>query len=193
MSYTPKILAFAGSLRTGSFNKKLVKVAAQGARDAGAEVTYFDLRDYPFPLYDGDLEASEGIPEIVTKVKEIMLAHDGFLISSPEYNSGIGGTLKNFIDWTSRPAQGEKAGACFDNKVASLMAASPGALGGLRGLVHVRMILGTMNVIVLPDQFALAKAHEAFNEDGSLKDEKSKARVEKLGRDVAQMLKKIRA
>ncbi len=192
MSYTPKILAFAGSLRTDSFNKKLVKVAAQGAEKAGAEVTYIDLRDYPFSLYDGDLEATKGIPEIVTKVKEIMSAHDGFLISSPEYNSGISGVLKNFIDWTSRAAQGEKAGACYSGRVVSLMAASPGGLGGLRGLVHVRMILGTMDVIVLPDQLALAKAHEAFNEDGSIKDEKQHAWAERLGHNLVETLKKLR-
>lgn len=191
MSYTPKILAFAGSLRTESFNKKLVKVAAEGANDAGAIVTYMDLREFPFPLYDGDLEASEGIPEVVSQVKEIMFAHDGFLISSPEYNSGISGVLKNFIDWTSRAAQGEKAGACYSGRVVSLMSASPGGLGGLRGLVHVRMILGTMDVIVLPDQLALSKAYEAFNEDGSLKDEKMKAWAERLGMNLAEMLKKL--
>jgi len=192
MSYTPKILAFAGSLRKESFNKKLVKVAIQGAEKAGAEITYLDLRDYPFPLYDGDLEASEGIPEIVTKVKKIMFAHDGLLISSPEYNSGISGVLKNFIDWTSRAGQEEKAGACYSGRVASLMAASPGGLGGLRGLVHVRMILGTMDVIVLPDQLALSKAHEAFNEDGTIKDTKQHAWAERLGSNLAETLKKLR-
>lgn len=192
MSYTPKILAFAGSLRTESFNKKLVKVAAEGASNAGALVTYMDLREFPFPLYDGDLEASEGIPEVVSQVKEILFAHDGFLISSPEYNSGISGVLKNFIDWTSRAAQeGEKAGECYSGRVVSLMAASPGGLGGLRGLVHVRMILGTMDVIVLPDQLALSKAHEAFNEDGSLKNEKMKAWAERLGTNLVEMLKKL--
>jgi chromate reductase, NAD(P)H dehydrogenase (quinone) len=191
MSYTPKILAFAGSLRTDSFNKKLVKIAAEGARKANAEVTYIDLRDYPFSLYDGDIETNEGIPEVVTKVKEIMFAHDGLLISSPEYNSGIGGVLKNFIDWTSRAAAGEKAGACYSGRIVSLMAASPGGLGGLRGLVHVKMILGNMGTIILPDQLALSKAHEAFNEDGSLKDEKMQTRVESLGANVADMLKKM--
>lgn len=191
MSYTPKILAFAGSLRTGSFNKKLVKVAIKSAETAGAEVTYLDLRDYPFPLYDGDIESSDGIPEVVTKVKEIMFAHDGLLISSPEYNSGIGGVLKNFIDWTSRAAQGEKPGACYSGRVASLMAASPGGLGGLRGLVHVKMILGNMDVIILPDQLALSKAHEAFNEDGTLKDEKMQAWAERLGRNLVETLKKL--
>jgi NAD(P)H-dependent FMN reductase len=191
MSYTPKILALAGSLRIGSFNKKLVKISAQGAQQAGAEVTYFDLRDYPFPLYDGDLESNKGIPEIVTTVKEIMLAHDGLLISSPEYNSGISGVFKNFIDWTSRAAQGEKPGACYAGRVVSLMSASPGGLGGLRGLVHVRMILGAMDVIVLPQQIAVSKAHEAFNEAGALKDEKMHASIERLGANVAETLKKL--
>ena len=101
MAYTPKILAFAGSTRKESFNKKLVKIAADAARAAGAQVTYLDLRDIPMPLYDGDLEAEQGIPENAKKFKAMLLAHDGFLISAPEYNSSISGVLKNAIDWAS--------------------------------------------------------------------------------------------
>src|SRR2546422_11581460 len=140
MSYTPKILAFAGSTRTESFNKKLIKIAAQGARNAGAEVTLVDLRDLPMPLYDGDLEANSGLPENAKKFKELMFANNGLLISSPEYNSSFSGVLKNAIDWASREAtDDEKPLACFVGKVAVLMSASPGALGGLRGLVQLRM------------------------------------------------------
>src|SRR6266480_3833035 len=193
MASPPKILAFAGSLRTESFNKKLVKVAAAGARAAGAEVTYLDLRDLPLPIYDGDLEAKEGLPANARKLKDLMLAHQGFLISSPEYNSSITGVLKNAIDWASRPVAGEASLACFTGKTAALMSASPGALGGLRCLVHVRAILGNINVLVLPDQIAVSKAHEAFNPDGSLKDPKQQAAVEKLGQRLAEMLRKLQA
>jgi len=193
MASPPKILAFAGSLRTESFNKKLVKVAAAGARAAGAEVTYLDLRDLPLPIYDGDLEAKEGLPANARKLKDLMLAHQGFLISSPEYNSSITGVLKNAIDWASRPVAGEASLACFTGKTAALMSASPGALGGLRCLVHVRAILGNINVLVLPDQIAVSKAHEAFNPDGSLKDLKQQAAVEKLGQRLAEMLRKLQA
>src|SRR4028119_1430947 len=103
MSNTPKILAFSGSTRTGSLNKQLVKIAANAARNAGAEVTYIDLRDFPLPLYDEDLEAAEGMPENARKLKQIMLEHQGLLIASPEYNSSLSGVLKNMIDWVSRP------------------------------------------------------------------------------------------
>jgi NAD(P)H-dependent FMN reductase len=187
----PKILAFAGSTRTGSFNKKLVRIAVAGARAAGAEVTHIDLRDLPMPLYDGDLEANEGIPPNAVKFKELMLAHRGLLISAPEYNSGISGVLKNAIDWVSRELPGEAPLACFDNKVAALMSASPGALGGLRGLAIVRSILGNIRVLVLPQQVAVARAHEAFNADGSLKDPKQQAAIEKLGADLSAILQKL--
>ena len=103
MAYTPKILAFAGSTRKDSFNKKLVKITGEAARLAGAQVTYLDLRDLPMPLYDGDLEAEQGIPQNARKLKALMLSHDGLLISAPEYNSSISGVLKNAIDWASRP------------------------------------------------------------------------------------------
>ena len=187
----PKILAFAGSTRTDSYNKKLVKLSAIGATEAGADVTVIDLRDFPMPIYDGDLEQKEGLPPNARKLKDIMLAHQGFLISSPEYNSSISAVFKNIIDWTSRQSEGETTLACFKNKVAGIMSASPGGLGGLRGLVHVRSILGNIGVIVLPDQFALAKAHEAFNEDGSLKDKKQEDQVKKIGANVAKMLLKL--
>lgn len=191
MAYVPKILAFAGSTRTESFNKKLVRIAVAGAQAAGAEVTSLDLRDLPMPLYDGDLEATEGIPPNARKFKELMLAHQGLLISAPEYNSGISGVLKNAIDWASRSTPGEAPLACFVGKVASLMSASPGGLGGLRGLVHVRSILGNIHVLVLSEQVAVPRAHEAFNPDGTLKDSKQQASIERLGRNLADILMKL--
>jgi NAD(P)H-dependent FMN reductase len=193
MAIPPKILTFAGSTRTESHNKKLVKIAASGAQAAGAEVTYLDLRDIPMPLFDEDLETQEGIHPNARKLKELMLTHQGLLIASPEYNSSISGVLKNAIDWVSRPEPGEAPLACFVDKVAAIMSASPGGLGGLRGLVHVRSILENMKVIVLPDQIAVAKAYNAFNSDDTLKDTKQQAAVEKLGSNVATVLTKLRA
>ena len=189
---TPRILAFAGSLRKESYNKKLVQIAADGARRAGAEVTVIDLKDYPLPIYDGDLEAASGIPDNAQKLKKLFLEHDGLLLSCPEYNSSISAVLKNVIDWVSRPLPGEPGLACYLGKTAVLMSASPGALGGLRGLVHVRSILGNINVIVLPEQIAVSKAHEAFNPDGTLKDAKQQAGVEGLGKTLAEFLKRIK-
>lgn len=191
MAYTPKILTFAGSTRVDSLNKKLAKIAAAGARSSGAQVTELDLRDFPLPLYDGDLEAGEGLPENVKKIKALFLAHDGLLLSCPEYNSSVSGVMKNVIDWVSREAPGEAPLACFKGKTAVLMSASPGALGGLRGLVHVRAILGNIQVLVLPGQVAVPKAHEAFAANGTLKDSKQQQSVEKLGKDLAAMLMKL--
>jgi len=191
VSYRPKILAFAGSTRTESFNKQLVKVAVAGAQAAGADVTLIDLRDLPMPLYDGDLEAQEGIPAAAQRFKSLLLAHQGLLIASPEYNSSITGVLKNAIDWASRSAPDEKPLACFVGKTAALMSASPGALGGLRGLVHLRAILGNIHVLVLPDQLAVPRAHEAFNADGGLNDTRQQTAVERLGHTLTTMLTKL--
>lgn len=187
----PKILAFAGSTRTDSFNKKLVKIAAAGAKEAGADVTTIDLRDYPMPLYDGDLEQKEGLSSATHKLKELMLSHQGFLISSPEYNSSISGVLKNTIDWASRQGDDESPMSCFKDKVAGIMSASPGGLGGLRGLVHVRAILENMGVLVIPSQVAISKAHEAFNSEGALKDQKQERQVKNIGASLTEMLLKL--
>ena len=187
----PKILAFAGSTRTDSFNKKLVKIAATGAMEGGADVTMIDLRDFTMPLYDGDLEQQQGLPSNAKKLKDLMLSHPGLLISAPEYNSSISGVLKNTIDWVSRPSAGEESLACFKGKVAGIMSASPGGLGGLRGLVHVRAILENISVLVIPDQIAVGKAHEVFNADGTLKDKKQEDQVKRIGSSVAKLLLKI--
>ncbi|MBI4752523.1 MAG: NAD(P)H-dependent oxidoreductase [Acidobacteria bacterium] len=193
MTYVPKILAFAGSARKDSVNKKLVAIAAHGATSAGADVTLIDLRDFPMPIYDGDLEGDQGLPENVLKLKALMKQHDGFLIASPEYNSSIAPLLKNTIDWVSRPSQGEPMLAAFTGKVAGLMSASPGGLGGLRGLVHIRMILGNIGVIVIPDQVAVPGAFGAFDENGQLTDAKQQASVERIGSAVAELLRKLKS
>jgi chromate reductase, NAD(P)H dehydrogenase (quinone) len=188
----PKILAFAGSTRKESYNKKLIQIAAAGARNAGAEVMVLDLRDLPLPLYDGDLEEAEGLPKNALELKKIFFAHQGLLISSPEYNSSVSGVLKNTIDWVSRPATKEEGSlACFDKKVAGLVSASPGALGGLRGLVHLRSILGNIKVLVIPNQVAVSHADEAFLPDGKMKDERKAQSIQKVGADVAELLIKL--
>ncbi|MHC5596496.1 MAG: NADPH-dependent FMN reductase [Nostoc sp.] len=191
MASTPKILAFAGSTRIDSYNKKLVKIAATGAKVAGAEVTYIDLRDLPLPLFDEDLEAQEGLPANARTFKDLLISHQGLLIASPEYNSSLTAVLKNAIDWASRPAPNEAPLAAFVGKVATIMSASPGAIGGLRGLVHLRSILGNIKVLVLPDQVALPKAYEAFDVDGTLKDPKQQESIEQLGAGLTKILLKL--
>lgn len=190
---TVKILAFAGSARQDSFNKKLVKIAAEGARTAGVEVTYLDFRDLPLPLYDEDLEAAEGLPANVLHLKALMKAHQGFLIACPEYNSSITPLLKNAIDWASRPEPDQPSLVCFKDKVAVLMSASPGGLGGLRGLVHVRSILGNIGVLVLPDQKAIGNAYQAFDQNGNLNDETQQTAVLQLGSKLATVVTKLNA
>jgi len=187
MSSRPKILCLAGSLRKDSFNKKLVKAAMAAAQEAGAECTYVDLKDYPMPIYDGDIEAESGIPENAKKLKKMMKEHQALLIASPEYNSSVSAALKNFIDWTSRPEQGEKNIEVYIGKVAGIMAASPGAMGGLRGLVTLRSILGNIAVVVVPEQHAISKAGEAFTEDGKLKDEKDQKAVANIAKRVTRL------
>ena len=188
---TARILAFAGSTRTESWNKKLIRIGADAAHKAGALVTLVDLRDYPLPLYDGDLEASEGIPENGRKLKELFLAHAGLLLSAPEYNSSIPGVLKNALDWVSRSAPGEAPLACYAGKVAGLLSASPGALGGLRCLVALRSMLGNIKTLVIPEQFSLPRANEAFNPDGSLKDPKQQASVETVAKALVALVSKL--
>jgi chromate reductase len=188
-----KILAFAGSLRADSYNKRLVRLAAAAATAAGAEVSELDLKDIPLPIFDEDLEKAEGEPANARKLKDLMLANDGFLIAAPEYNSSITAVLKNAIDWASRKQGNEKPLECFAGKVIGLMAASPGALGGLRGLVAVRSIFGNINALVIPEQIAVVKANEAFGEDGKLKDAKQQAAVENIAKRVVEIVAKLKA
>ncbi len=192
MNAQPRLLAFAGSTRKDSYNKRLVRIAARGAESAGAEVTLIDLADFPLPLFDADLEAAHGMPANAQRLKAMHIEHDGLLLASPEYNSSITAVLKNTIDWVSRPAPGEPPLVAFKGKAAILMSASPGNLGGLRGLVHLRSILANLGMIVLPDQVAIPRASEAFHEDGTLKDPKQQDSVTALGQTLAQFEAKLK-
>jgi NAD(P)H-dependent FMN reductase len=186
-----RIVAFAGSVRSGSFNKKLIRIAAAGARAAGAEVTEIDLRDISMPLYDGDIERDHGLPPNVKVFKRLLIEHHGFLISSPEYNSAISGVLKNAIDWASRPETNEPALVAFKGKVAGLVSASPGHLGGIRGLAVLRSILSNIGVFVIPTQMAISRANDAFEPGGELKDERQQAAVESIGAEVVGIAAKL--
>jgi NAD(P)H-dependent FMN reductase len=176
----PAVLVFAGSTREGSFNRVLARLGAAAVDRAGGAATLLELRDYPLPLFDQDLEAREGLPANALRLKEAFLAHRGLLIACPEYNSSITPLLKNSLDWVSRKAGNEGPLAGFDGKVAALLSASPGALGGLRGLVTVRSILGNIRVTMLPDQLAVPTAHEAFDGAGELKDAGKRAALDAL-------------
>ena len=187
---TPRILAFGGSLRRDSFNQKLAAIAAEGAREAGAEVTLIALRDFPTPLFDEDLEAKIGKPEEAKRLKDLFLSHQGLIIASSEYNSSYSAALKNAIDWVSRgDSPDEPAISALTGKCAVIMATSPGGLGGLRGLVPLRMLLGNLGITLLPDQIAIPSAFQAFGPDGHLVDPKQEAKVKALGAALAKNLK----
>ena len=162
-----KILVFAGSLRADSCNKKFAREAARLAKEAGHDAEFLDLKDYPMPVYDGDIEATSGIPErtkaLSTKIAE---AH-GIILATPEYNAGIPGALKNVIDWLSRDKP-----VTLKDKHLLLLAASPGALGGTRALWHTRKPFEQLGVHVYPSMMGLNDAYNAFDSAGKLKDEK---------------------
>lgn len=187
-----KILAFAGSSRKESLNKKLVRIAALGAQDVGASVTIIDLVDYPMPLFDQDIEHEQGMPENARKFKKLMTEHDAFIIASPEYNSAFSPLLKNVIDWASRAeSDDEPPLAAYQGKLAAIMAASPGAFGGLRGLVSLRLLLTNIGITVLPDQQAIPQAFKAFDDDGSLIDVRQQKAVLDLGSKLAITVRKL--
>jgi chromate reductase len=180
-------LAFSGSLRAGSYNQKLVKIAADAAREAGAQVTLISLADYPMPLFDEDLEESEGKPEAAKKLKQLFLEHDALIIASPEYNSMITAALKNAIDWVSRAdSENEPPLSAFEGKTAAIFSASPGGYGGARSLGFLRPFLGNINVTVIQEEFSLPKAHEAFAEDGSLLNGEYGSKVKAIGWKMAE-------
>lgn len=170
LSAETKVLAFAASLRKDSQNKKLIKEAAFIAREQGALVTVIDLADYSMPFYDGDLEASQGMPANAKKLRQLMMQSDVILIASPEYNGSVPGLLKNAIDWASRDENGRSSRAAFQGKRFGIMSASPGKSGGKRGLVHLQAIIQDIGGTVLTKQVTVSFANSAFNEEGHLKD-----------------------
>lgn len=182
-----KILAFSGSLRAGSYNQKLLKIAAEGAREAGAEVTVVSLADYSMPLFDEDLEGKVGKPEGAKRFKELFMSHDALLIASPEYNSMITAALKNAIDWVSRAdSEGEGPLAAIAGKKAAIISASPGGYGGKRSLGFLRPFLENVKVVVIEEEFSLSSAHEAFYDKGGLIDEGHAEAVKNVGRKLAE-------
>jgi NAD(P)H-dependent FMN reductase len=172
---------FAGSTREGSFNKRLSQEAATIVRRLGAKVTWIDLKDYPMPFYDGDLEQKSGMPKNAKKLRNLMVASDAILIASPEYNASIPAVLKNAIDWTSRKDGGPSREA-FEGKKFFLMSASPGPSGGSRGLLHLRAIIENLKGEVAETQISVPTAHAAFT------DEKLSDLTAQLGLDLKQVL-----
>jgi NAD(P)H-dependent FMN reductase len=167
-----RLLFFAGSTREGSYNKKLAKLAQHIATANGIEGVFVDLKDYPMPLYHGDLEANEGPPLKAQEFKALLTEYQGVFIATPEYNSSIPPLLKNTIDWVTRVrAKGETGLEVYKSRVFAISGASPGYYGAMRSLLTLRQILEVgVGATVIPQQLALPRAGDAFEEDGSLKD-----------------------
>lgn len=184
MPTPPRILAFAGSARRDSLNKKLLAAAVEAARAAGAEVTLVDFRELPLPLYDGDLEDAEGLPANAQRFAELVRSHGGLLIASPEYNSQITPLLKNAVDWCTRAEENPLRG-----KVVAVVSASPSAFGAIRSMTLARQLFTHLGCHVLPVQCVVPHADKAFDEHGALKDE----RARKAAHTVATELVRVTA
>lgn len=175
MTATPRILAFAASARRESFNRKFLAVAIEAAKDAGGEVTLIDLNDFPLPLYHGDLEETQGLPPDAAKLIGLVREHHALLIASPEYNSMVTPLLKNTVDWCSRADANP-----FEGKVAAVLSASPGMLGGIRSLQMAQQLFLKMGCHVVPGQCVLPHAGKAFDETGKLIDPRTHKSVQAL-------------
>ena len=188
MARAPQILAFAGSARRESLNKKLLAVAVQATREAGGEVTLIDLNDFPLPLYHGDLEEAEGLPANAAKVVGLIARHQALLIASPEYNSLITPLLKNTIDWCTRADPNPLVG-----KVAAIVSASPGAYGGVRSAQVARQLLLHLGCQVVPAQCSLPHADEAFDPEGRLKDSRTHKAVLTVAAELVRTTARLMA
>ncbi|GAB1261623.1 NADPH-dependent FMN reductase [Aurantivibrio plasticivorans] len=187
-----KILFLAGSARAQSVNKQLAKQAYELALKKGASATFIDLADFDMPLYNGDIEAESGLPDNAIRLKQVFTEHQGLFIASPEYNSSFSPLLKNSLDWISRPHQeNETPLVAYRGKVAALAAAAPGHFGGLRGLVPLRMLLGNIQVNVLPNQLAVPYYGKAFDDQGNLTDEAGLAQLENLVDDLIASVERL--
>lgn len=182
----PKLLFFSGSTRQDSLNQKLLNLAVTIAQDLGAEVTPINLKDFSMPIFNGDDEVAYGLPENAKKLKVIFAKHDGLFIASPEHNRSIPALLKNTLDWISRTeAKDEKPLAAFKDKVVALGSVSPGMLGGLHGLIQLRMMLTYIGVNVIPAQTTIISGLQAFDSNGMLKNARQ---LETLKRTVTDLV-----
>ncbi|HBZ96453.1 MAG: hypothetical protein CMJ41_03055 [Phycisphaerae bacterium] len=193
MSSPIKILAFSGSLRSDSWNHRLVEVASAAARAEGATVNVIRLRDYPLPLFDQDHEDENGLPQSAIQLKEMFLEHDGMLIASPEYNGSYSAALKNTVDWMTRPYDGRSGLDCFRGKVAGLLSCSPGQLGGIRGLPSLQHLLSSIGTMVVPHQAAVPAIHDELQESEALRTERMQEAVDRVGHEVVRTIRGLRA
>jgi NAD(P)H-dependent FMN reductase len=171
MMITPKILCFSGSTRSGSINVRLLDSAVKELSVLDCEVTRISLEDYPLPIYNGDLEEKEGVPENAVKLAKLMSEHDGYFVTCPEYNGSLTPLMKNTIDWMTRvPAE---QAVPFKDKVGAIAACSPGGMGGIAMLYHLREILVRLGSLIISEQVAVGNGFDAFDDHDKLKDKRS--------------------
>ncbi|RTL48797.1 MAG: NADPH-dependent oxidoreductase [Rhodocyclaceae bacterium] len=192
---TPRILVFAGSTRKDAYSRKLAAAVVPLLEAAGGQATLANLADYDMPLYNGDLEAEQGLPQGVRKLQTLIAEHDALLIATPEYNGSMTPLELNALDWCSRPDKDNPTTsglAIFADKPAAILASSPGPLGGLRALVHLRDLLGYLSMVVIPQQLAVGKAGEAFTADGSLADPRQQSALAGVAKALVNATAKLR-
>lgn len=160
-----KIAVIPGSIRSDSCNVRLGNAIVQHLESQDTQVTFVNLRDYPMPIYDGDLESKEGVPSAAIDLASLLSEHAGIILVSPEYNSSISPLLKNTLDWLSRDVGDHTP---YKNRVYGLSSCSPGALGGIRGLMHLRFVLMNGGVEVITPQLCVGGSSKAFDDSGNL-------------------------
>lgn len=191
-----RLLAMPGSARSDSYNRRVLRIMMRGARAAGADVTLLEPRDHVLPLYDGDLEASAGLPAAAAELQQLFAAHDGFLLASPEYNGFFTPLVKNTLDWLSRPlpdGSGQPGTAHVRGKPAGIASASPGAMAGIRSLQHTRLYLSNLGFVVVPQQAGVPHMATAFDADGEVIDKALRTAVEGVGAAVTTLARQLKA
>ena len=186
-----RLLAISGSARRQSHNRHLLAAMVEGARTAGAEVQVLDWATHALPIFDQDLEAA-GVPAEARSLKAAFNQSDGFLIATPEYNSGYPALLKNAIDWASRSWPDDKS-MVFKNKTVAIAGATIGRWGAVRSQRQLREVLGYLGCIVLPDSLSVNEAGKAFDMNGVLLDEKVRANAAAIGASLAKATAALRA
>ena len=192
----PRIVVMAGSRRREALSRRVAAACVRALDAAGAEVERVELDDYPAPLYDGDLEAASGLPEAIVRLQRVLHASDGVLVVNPEYNGSLTPLLKNTLDWCSRPnpADPERSGGkVYAGRAAAVVGSSPGALGGMRVLFHIRDVLGYLGMQVIPQQLAVGKAGEAVGDDDRLRDAAQQDMLDKLAAALVDTARRLRA
>lgn len=175
------ILILPGSVRLGSYNRKLASEAMRLLAMTDAVISRVDLADYPLPIYDGDVETESGVPQNAQLLAQRIAAQDGLLIVSPEYNASIPPLLKNAIDWASRVRKvDERPVQPFKGLVVGLASASPGSFGGMRGLEAIRIVLRALGAEVMTQQCIVPRAADGFDENGRLTDDVARTSLESL-------------